>query len=46
MLDDPQEWDTDAGQLGHIAIKAPTGNKVWIRTPTAAISTVDSSPTG
>jgi virginiamycin B lyase len=28
----PKEWDTDAGQLGHIAIEGtPTDNKVWIK---------------
>ena len=28
----PKEWDTDAGQLGHIAIEGtPADNKVWIK---------------
>jgi streptogramin lyase len=28
----PKEWDTDAGQLGHLAIEGtPTDNKVWIK---------------
>jgi virginiamycin B lyase len=28
----PKEWDTDGGQLGHIAIEGtPTDNKVWIK---------------
>src|ERR1700730_8548870 len=28
----PKEWDTDAGQLGHIALKGtPVDNKVWIK---------------
>jgi len=32
MWSTPKEWDTDAGQLGHIAIEGtPTDNKVWIK---------------
>ena len=28
----PKEWDTDAGQLGHLAIEGtPTDDKVWIK---------------
>ena len=28
----PKEWDTDGGQLGHLAIEGtPTDNKVWIK---------------
>jgi virginiamycin B lyase len=28
----PKEWDTDAGQLGHLALEGtPTDNKVWIK---------------
>jgi len=28
----PKEWDTDAGQLGHLAIEGtPNDNKVWIK---------------
>jgi len=28
----PKEWDTDGGQLGHLAIDGtPTDNKVWIK---------------
>jgi virginiamycin B lyase len=28
----PKEWDTDAGQLGHLALDGtPTDNKVWIK---------------
>ena len=28
----PKEWDTDAGQLGHIAVEGiPADNKVWIK---------------
>jgi virginiamycin B lyase len=28
----PKEWDSDGGQLGHIAIEGtPTDNKVWIK---------------
>ena len=28
----PKEWDTDAGQLGHLAIEGiPSDNKVWIK---------------
>jgi virginiamycin B lyase len=28
----PKEWDTNAGQLGHLAIEGtPTDNKVWIK---------------
>jgi len=32
MWSTPKEWDTDAGQLGHIAIEGThTDNKVWIK---------------
>ena len=32
MWSTPKEWDTDGGQLGHIAIEGtPTDNKVWIK---------------
>ncbi len=32
MWTTPKEWDTDAGQLGHIAIQGtPSDNKVWIK---------------
>ena len=32
MWTTPKEWDTDAGQLGHIAIAGtPSDNKVWIK---------------
>jgi virginiamycin B lyase len=32
MWSTPKEWDTDAGQLGHIAIEGtPVDNKVWIK---------------
>ena len=32
MWSTPKEWDTDAGQLGHIAIEGiPNDNKVWIK---------------
>jgi len=32
MWSTPKEWDTDAGQLGHLAIEGtPTDNKVWIK---------------
>ncbi len=32
MWPTPKEWDTDAGQLGHIAIEGtPVDNKVWIK---------------
>lgn len=32
MWSTPKEWDTDAGQLGHLAIVGtPTDNKVWIK---------------
>ena len=32
MWSTPKEWDTDAGQLGHIAIEGtPADNKVWIK---------------
>ena len=32
MWTTPKEWDTDAGQLGHIAITGtPSDNKVWIK---------------
>jgi streptogramin lyase len=32
MWTTPKEWDTDAGQLGHIAIEGtPIDNKVWIK---------------
>src|SRR5467141_615533 len=32
MWTTPKEWDTDAGQLGHIAIKGThSDNKVWIK---------------
>ncbi len=28
----PKEWDTDAGQLGHLALEGtPVDNKVWIK---------------
>jgi virginiamycin B lyase len=28
----PKEWDTDAGQLGHLAVEGtPTDDKVWIK---------------
>ena len=28
----PKEWDTDAGQLGHLAVQGtPADNKVWIK---------------
>src|SRR5437660_11009886 len=30
MWSTPKEWDTDAGQLGHLAVKGtPVDNKVW-----------------
>jgi len=32
MWSTPKEWDTDGGQLGHIAIEGtPSDNKVWIK---------------
>jgi streptogramin lyase len=32
MWTTPKEWDTDGGQLGHLAIDGtPTDNKVWIK---------------
>ncbi|TMH42207.1 MAG: hypothetical protein E6H56_05835 [Betaproteobacteria bacterium] len=32
MWSTPKEWDTDAGQLGHIAIEGtPSDSKVWIK---------------
>jgi virginiamycin B lyase len=32
MWQTPKEWDTDAGQLGHLAIEGtPANNKVWIK---------------
>ena len=32
MWSTPKEWDSDAGQLGHIAIQGtPADNKVWIK---------------
>jgi virginiamycin B lyase len=32
MWSTPKEWDTDAGQLGHLALEGtPTDNKVWIK---------------
>jgi len=32
MWTTPKEWDTDAGQLGHLAIEGtPADNKVWIK---------------
>src|SRR5258706_12382793 len=32
MWSTPKEWDTDGGQLGHIAITGtPSDNKVWIK---------------
>jgi len=32
MWSTPKEWDTDAGQLGHLAVKGTqTDNKVWIK---------------
>jgi len=32
MWSTPKEWDSDAGQLGHLAIQGtPTDNKVWIK---------------
>jgi streptogramin lyase len=32
MWTTPKEWDTDGGQLGHIAIEGtPADNKVWIK---------------
>ena len=32
MWSTPKEWDTDGGQLGHIAIEGtPADNKVWIK---------------
>ena len=32
MWTTPKEWDTDGGQLGHLAIEGtPTDNKVWIK---------------
>jgi len=32
MWSTPKEWDTDGGQLGHLAIEGtPTDNKVWIK---------------
>jgi len=32
MWTTPKEWDTDGGQLGHLAIEGtPIDNKVWIK---------------
>jgi virginiamycin B lyase len=32
MWSTPKEWDTDAGQLGHLALEGtPVDNKVWIK---------------
>ncbi len=32
MWSTPKEWDTDAGQLGHLAVQGtPADNKVWIK---------------
>ena len=32
MWSTPKEWDTDAGQLGHLAVEGtPANNKVWIK---------------
>ena len=32
MWTTPKEWDTDAGQLGHLALEGtPSDNKVWIK---------------
>ena len=32
MWETPKEWDTDAGQLGHLAVEGtPVDNKVWIK---------------
>src|SRR5437870_3924281 len=32
MWQTPKEWDTDAGQLGHLAVDGtPADNKVWIK---------------
>jgi streptogramin lyase len=32
MWQTPKEWDTDGGQLGHLAVYGtPTDNKVWIK---------------
>jgi len=36
MWSTPKEWDSDAGQLGHIAIQGtPADNKVWIKNSAA-----------
>ena len=48
MWSTPKEWDSDAGQLGHLAVEGtPTDDKVWIKNSAGGhIYRLDLNPTG